>query len=498
MKSLRPLLFPTAISILCAICAFAAGSALAAESDFHYLAADPSLRAQTQNANVVMGQANFVGEVLKLDQPWEEPFDLVSPGSVVIDPGTGQWRMYYELMIEEGNRIPALATSDNGITWNKEPLNITGTTYTDYSGNNIVKVNNDDASPWMLTPHVFIDPDAPASQRYRMAGLAYYEDYAVIALNTYGSADGKTWTQVGEVFRNRTNEPMHALDAQNSVFWDPNINQYAAHMRIWYPVNTPSRRGVMLRRSDTFDTTWDAELEFTLDPQDIAGVVSTNKPDIYHPDVYLYQGQYIGLPSMFYHPNGGNGAIYPTFMHSRNGTDWHFEDVYHPMIDLGAHGQNEQTFGMAYPTTSSIINRDGNLYIYYSYFSEQHEQERSSGTMCLATIREDRFVGIKSEQGSVGRWTTSEITLPSDPGQLIVNAVVGGSLLVEVLDPATLQPIGEFSAANGVAVTPGDYIDAVARWNGIDNLSNLTGQTVMLRFVMDDATVYSFHFEPTP
>ena len=48
--------------------------------------------------------------------------------------------------------------------------------------------------------------------------------------------------------------------------------------------------------------------------------------------------------------------------------------------------------------------------------------------------------------------------------------------------------------ANGVAVTPDDYLDAVARWNGIGNLTDLAGQTVMLRFVMDDATVYSFHF----
>ena len=118
--------------------------------------------------------------------------------------------------------------------------------------------------------------------------------------------------------------------------------------------------------------------------------------------------------------------------------------------------------------------------------------------MCLAIIREDRFVGIESAPGSVGQWTTSEIALPSDPGQLIVNAVVDGSLLVEVLDPTTLLPIGEFSAANGVAITPGDYIDAVARWNGINDLNDLAGQTVSLRFVMDDATVYSFHFEPTP
>ena len=65
--------------------------------------------------------------------------------------------------------------------------------------------------------------------------------------------------------------------------------------------------------------------------------------------------------------------------------------------------------------------------------------------MYLAKLREDRFVGIGSTAGNVGTWTTSNITLSNDPGHLIVNAVVGGSVRVEVLDPSTLQPLAGYA-----------------------------------------------------
>src|SRR6476620_6298143 len=65
---------------------------------FHYMAADASLRYQVQNTTVVMGQATNMGPVLSLNQSWEAPFYLNYPGSIVTDPATGQWRMYYELI----------------------------------------------------------------------------------------------------------------------------------------------------------------------------------------------------------------------------------------------------------------------------------------------------------------------------------------------------------------------------------------------------------------
>jgi hypothetical protein len=45
-----------------------------------------------------------------------------------------------------------------------------------------------------------------------------------------------------------------------------------------------------------------------------------------------------------------------------------------------------------------------------------------------------------------------------------------------------------------LAITPGDHLGALAQWNGSDTLNALAGRTVALRFVLDDATIYSFHF----
>ena len=67
----------------------------AADADFRYLAADPSLRGALVNAGPQMGQATYVGKMLELDQPWEDPFQMGYVGSVVNDPASGQWRMYY-------------------------------------------------------------------------------------------------------------------------------------------------------------------------------------------------------------------------------------------------------------------------------------------------------------------------------------------------------------------------------------------------------------------
>ncbi|MBU4398931.1 MAG: hypothetical protein KKE86_06295, partial [Planctomycetes bacterium] len=253
-------------AVLAALALITSGPAFAADPDFHYLAADPSLRAQTQYANVVMGQATYVGKVLELDQSWEDLFRIVYPGSVVTDPDTGQWRMYYELYKSETQRFVAMATSDDGVNWTKPDLNITGTTkYTSNPNNNIV---NNTSSQWAVGPSVFVDPNAPAAQRYRMTAVVI--SGSIFTLNAYSSEDGLNWSQVGTIHSiNWGTFP--ALDAQNTAFWDPKTQQYIAYMRKWYPAtgSTPMRRGVMAERSNAFDTGWTGPLEYTIDPKNV-------------------------------------------------------------------------------------------------------------------------------------------------------------------------------------------------------------------------------------
>ena len=65
-RTLDPLarLLRAATFVIVVVCAFGMEPLWAIDTDFHYLAADPSLCAQTQNTSVVMGQATYVGKVL--------------------------------------------------------------------------------------------------------------------------------------------------------------------------------------------------------------------------------------------------------------------------------------------------------------------------------------------------------------------------------------------------------------------------------------------------
>lgn len=247
--------------------------------------------------------------------------------------------------------------------------------------------------------------------------------------------------------------------------------------------NSPERRGVAAKASKVWTGDWTTTGQATLDPKDVFGP-GPHKPDFYIPGVVPYFGQYVGLPSTYYHPaDQPDGPVYPTFMYSRNGKTWSFPSPYQPIIDLGAHGRNRQNFGQAYLGTPSLLDHEGWLYLYYVYMPWQHNSDNdASGEYHLTRLREDRFVGIGSVSGQVGTWTTSEIVLTDDPGQLILNAVVRGSLRVELLDAATVQPLPGYAAADAVPKTPGDYLHAVGCWNGGKNLSALAGKTIRLRF----------------
>jgi hypothetical protein len=74
-----------------------------------------------------------------------------------------------------------------------------------------------------------------------------------------------------------------------------------------------------------------------------------------------------------------------------------------------------------------------------------------------------------------------------------LNAVVGGSVRVEVLDAAGTAIKG-FRKTSSLAIGAGDYLDTLARWTDANSLNALAGQTVTLKFYLDHATIYSFHF----
>ena len=455
---------------------------VAEDLGFRYLAADPSLRAALDQTQVILGRATYVGKVLERDQPWESSFVMpIYPGSVVSDPDTGGLRMYYEVYLgAETDRTVAMAVSDDGIHWTKPALNITGQRYSTSPLNNFI--DHQDAV-FINGPCVFVDlnPGIPPEERYKLS-------YRIPALGNMlagVSADGLHFHDVGLV-----DADSPGLDSLNITFWDPRTEQYQAHMR-WKYGAPGVGRGVYAKRADVWAGTWPGPREFTINPHTHPQSI----PQLYTPGVLPYHGQYIGLPAAFYQET--NGSLYPVFMYSRDSKNWHFEGPYDPVIDLAAHGQDINTFGVAYPATS-LVERDGELWIYYSYHPGKHDAPAGDPAlwgMHLQRIRVDGFVAIRSIPGQVGAWTTPAIRLPSLPVRLLINAEVQGTVRTEVLHPITLEPYPAMGAADAIPVPAGDHLAAPVSWIGAIDLSALTGQPVALRFLLDDASIYSFRFQ---
>lgn len=69
-----------------------------------------------------------------------------------------------------------------------------------------------------------------------------------------------------------------------------------------------------------------------------------------------------------------------------------------------------------------------------------------------------------------------------------------GSLRVEILD-ADGKPLPGFALADCPEIY-GDEIARAVKWNAGEDDSKFAGQPIRLRFVMEDADLFSFRFQP--
>ena len=215
----------------------------------------------------------------------------------------------------------------------------------------------------------------------------------------------------------------------------------------------------------------------------------------YTPGISAYQGQYIGLPSL-YHDAYSDGRITTGLLHSVDGENWTSlgsEDFF----DVSVHSPNGDDFQIyAQP---SIIEKDGELLFYYSYFDQNHEAEDAvfinleyQSELHIAKLRRDGFTSIDSAGIETATWMTDSISLPSDSSFVEVNAIINGSLSAEVLDGQTQEVIDGFSLAESSPLLAGDYLDGKLEWTGDRSLAELGGQDVRFRFHLQDSSVFSF------
>ncbi len=482
--------------------------------------------AESFNVELRTHQAVKTGEMtIKPEKPWE--VGGVGPySSVLYENGT--YHMWYHVMSsvqwdtdKEAGAI-CYARSKDGITWEKPTVGLTE--FKGSKDNNIVLGQG--AGGITLGQDggmVFIDPTAPASEKYRM--FIRHGDKAE-GLHLFSSPDGLSWKLTHKsVVTARPQAKGHHLDSQNVLFWDESIRKYVFFGR--KNQNTPASQGRSIARGESPD------LKSFPVVQDMPVVLGPDRFDVYHnqgPVVDYYMpaaskypwadGIYVMFPTAYYHYIGGGilpefkgdipinaGPLDTQFAASRDGIVWQRYDR-RPFVDLGMKGEfdwaNARTI---YGIVPSVDGR--HIYMYYRGGDWLHGWDRNESNKKLLTeaglgadkdiavlsrvvLRMDGFVSVRGAYTG-GQFTTSLVKFSGNKLVLNIDTSATGIAYVEIQDADGLIVEG-FGQTDCDMIHTCNDVNRVVSWKGSSDLSKLAGKPVRLRFFLRNCDLYAFQF----
>lgn len=426
--------------------------------------------------------------------------------SVVPEPN-GQHKMYYGSTGSDGVRGLCLATSSDGIGWERPSL---GTIENEGSRENNLVLRQ----CWGT---VFRDPTAPDEARYKLicedgtpwgvtsvncggARFRYFKEeldtWEYPAVMGACSADGIDWTKYDAPIM-----PWYT-DTLNTAFWDDRIGRYVAYVRDNEHLHVDdSGRQVgsfgyrAIARSESLDFARFPEPVKVEEPNfaieedgDLVGGGLYNSAALKYP---LASNAYFVFTSAYHHTSDTLDIQLAT---SRDGI--HFDRWHEPFVRLGVAGRFDSK-GMY--MASGVIDAGDELYLYYGGTDARHDidvdvkrvAEQKSGIGRLR-IRKDGFIS-QDAGGKESRLTTRPFVLEGDRLSVNLDASSRGWLEVELLDE-TGHALWGFEKSTSDRLMYNDLAQTVT-WNGRSDLSALKGRTIRLKLHGRWVKVYSFKFE---
>jgi len=450
--------------------------------------------ASSERVMLTLNPPRKAGPVLVPDRPWER----VGAGAyLTVMEVENEFRMYYQAWEGMKKSHTCLATSPDGINWEKPDLGLVE--HNGSKDNNILPIRG--------TP--FVDPNATPNERFRAVEVVYQgRPVEECGLFIVSSPDGIHWS--GERKRVLTLTP----DTQNQVFFDPRIGKYVAYLRSWNPL-----RKVVRCEVDDLLAQWPfAPLERPrkLWGDDYPAVPSTEFPtaisyddrdppdtDIYTPCVFQYpwaDDAYFAFPSIYRHfpePPAGkyenDGLLDVQLAVSRDGVVFQ-RPFRKPYVSLGTAGQRDGA--QIYMGVGALRVGDA-IYQYYGGYGFTHgefvemESRRDAGAAYLAVQRVDGFVSADAayEGGSL---TTPHLVFKGKCLILNIDASGSGEARIDILGEDGF-PIDGFAAGDCRPILGNHAAKTVEFRNGPD-LSPLAGTPIRIRFRMRAAKLYSFRF----
>lgn len=392
--------------------------------------------------------------------------------SVLRDPATGRFRMWYDAAANGSNHLAYMESAD-GITW--------------------VRPHQMLADPGNVRWGASVIDDGPSypnpATRYKFAWWAddpkNPDDQSQWGMRIATSPDGLAWTSIASA------PVLQKAGDILSIFYNP-LHQH-------YIVSTSTREDAIsgygnLRipiQSVSSDLVhWSAPTPvITPDSRDLgvtqfygmAGVVARGNLLIANLKVLRDDVTAEGAPA------GAYGVGYSVLAWSRDGANWTRDTQ--PFIDRN-HTPGTWDHAMAWGDAQVVVGDQ--TYIYYGGYAWGHKVSATTDRQIgLAVMGRDRYV---SRDAGTANGTLVTPVFVSDANDITINALVNGALTVRVLDQNG-QPLPGFGWTD-FSTIHGDSVSHAARWARA--FSTLKGTPIELEFYLTNGQLYGFDLIPVP
>ena len=399
---------------------------------------------------------------LKLHEPqlapaMSEPADNLEYGTVIKDGDV--FRLYTRdgrgaKLDGDAMEVTRYCESRDGILWTKPKL---GLYEVDGSKENNVILHD---PPFCHNFSPFLDhrPGIPAEERFK--ALAGTVKSSLVA---FVSGDGIRWRKLRpEPVIRYTKE--YAFDSQNVSFWSESERRYVCYFRHFLD-NT--LRSVCRTTSPDF-LSWSEPVP--LRPNFPGEHLYTTLTHPYFRAPHLY----IALPTRF-HPDRGESTDI-LFMTARGDSpyDRTFREAFiRPGLDPARWGNRSN-----YAALNVVPTSPTEMSIYTTPFRR-------------FVLRTDGFASVHAG-ADAGEMVTHALRFSGRELMINYSTSAGGTVRVELQD-AEGKSLPGFALAECRNLV-GDTIEQTVMWTDTSDVSSVAGETVRLRFVMEDADLYSFQF----
>lgn len=419
--------------------------------------------------------------------------------SVVWNEKRQLFQMLYRASAEN---LTGYAESTDGITWIKPVISEDGKS-------NLITFRRKNRGTFYEASFM-IDPTVPWGhpEKYK---AAYNPGNTQCAI-AY-SKDGAHW----KGYNNGESVTGRAADTYNQILWDPLAKRYMLLTRTdlgaegGFEESRSTRIMVHQKGNDlmTYPTAWKTLVTINVDdPKEKTTKASVPQRQMESMCVWVYENIYFGLMHVLTagELTGFEGrreiadpdkrpetdVIDYYIGTSRNGKDFDKTWLYacKPFIIRGPDGHFDK--GMLQPSSEIITRNDEHLIYYTGQYNQHHTPENNkkvSGKVGLAVLPLDRFIS-QGAGDTLGTITTKPFVLEGEMLQVNVDAG-DGRFYAEVLD-AGGKPVPGFSADNAKMFEGVDQLRLQPQWKNNKELSSLKGQTIRLKFYLENAKIYAF------